>query len=834
MVEKEIAYVLWGKLNPYKSLLYHMIDAGMCAKAYLQFGNKSLLKTISDKTNFEVNEILPIIGYFVACHDIGKAHPSFQLRQDVQNEIPEKYRRIINPESSTKISHSGFRHEIYSVKVLRRIWEKKNYSDFIVEEVTCVIADHHQKRGKGINIPLREKNEYEKFQDILEDELNAVFCPKVSEFECYDWSLFCESLNGILVLSDWIASNPLFMDNSENYKSVMEYAKKSDEYAKKVIESIGFSKCITPYSENLYEMFSWKSSDMRPMQELTNSIVKECPQFTIIEDSPGSGKTEAAVFLALSMAKKYNKSGLYFALPTAATANQMWERLNSIFSKYNIPNFRLIHGMAWSIVEENGDERNQIGSENEIGDEWLRPSRKALLSQYAVGTVDQVMMAVINIRFRQLRMLGLTDKVLIIDEVHAYDAYMSTILDRLLEWCGVLNIPVIMLSATLPKQKKQDYINSYFGINKIYDNQKYPLITFGDSDDNIVEKTCESSKKCIYKIETLECLNNLNFMVEKSIELVNDGGNLCLMLNTVKDAQYAYSKLKEIIGDNNEIKVLLYHARYKTKDRIRIEQECLRMYSKSGNRPLKSILVCTQVVEQSLDVDFDIMMTQICPIDLLIQRMGRIWRHNNKRPKNISEPIIYVATGDFKQSSVSMVYSTYILKKTQEYVKQKKEIHFPGDLRDAISYVYESNDDTREFLELYFDNANMGTMAEGVEIEKPDAEEYFLVESDPLLGDDNAENLQVATRLGRKTTRVALCSEKEEKEYRNHPKDRILQNNILENSVALSVDIPYDFCEKSGVLKGVYVAIEKDGYYFLPENYVVEYDEEKGTVIERR
>lgn len=151
--------------------------------------------------------------------------------------------------------------------------------------------------------------------------------------------------------------------------------------------------------------------------------------------------------------KNSRASGFYMALPTAATSNQMYDRIQSFFKNKNIT----------TLTSSNKDQVDYESDEKEYNTvhESFRPARRSLLAPYAVGTVDQSLMAALFVKFGVLRLLGLSNKVLIIDEVHAYDVFMSTILERLLNWYGALAIPVIMLSATLPSKKKNALIYAY-------------------------------------------------------------------------------------------------------------------------------------------------------------------------------------------------------------------------------------------------------------------------------------------------------------------------------------------------------------------------------------
>ncbi|MBQ3590315.1 MAG: DEAD/DEAH box helicase, partial [Clostridia bacterium] len=219
--------------------------------------------------------------------------------------------------------------------------------------------------------------------------------------------------------------------------------------------------CTRIHEKHIWDIWSWmKPESLRPVQSVLDTYLSsknEMPVLMILEAPMGEGKTEAGIYAALQMAEYWTKNGLYIGLPTAATSNQMHNRVNSLLETHHIGAARLLHSMAW--LEET-DDTSVKDADNEYSD-WLKPSKRALLSPWAVGTVDQVLMSVLRVKYGVLRLLGLFGKVLVLDEIHAYDAYMSSIIKRLLEWCKVLKIPVVMLSATLPEEKRAELLAVY-------------------------------------------------------------------------------------------------------------------------------------------------------------------------------------------------------------------------------------------------------------------------------------------------------------------------------------------------------------------------------------
>lgn len=289
----------------------------------------------------------------------------------------------------------------------------------------------------------------------------------------------------------------------------------------------------------------------------------------------GEGKTEAGIYAATKMGENHNKHGMYIALPTAATSNQMYTRITKLLDTHGIKKTRLLHSMAWIVDSATPD--TTINSEDgDVAYRWLSPLRRGLLSPYAVGTVDQTMMAALKVKYGVLRLLGLANKVLVIDEIHAYDAYMNQIIIRLLQWCRALHIPVVLLSATLPKQKKKELVCAYGG--DTVNNNAYPLITTVDIQGHVEEHAVNDTyinKSIAIRLEPL--LSKWSDVAQQAMDKVCDGGCLCVMANTVNDAQEIYQNLKKTVKE--DFKLLLFHSRFIAVKRNKIENRQRRCVS---------------------------------------------------------------------------------------------------------------------------------------------------------------------------------------------------------------------------------------------------------------
>lgn len=291
---------------------------------------------------------------------------------------------------------------------------------------------------------------------------------------------------------------------------------------------------------------------------------------------------------------------------------------------------------------------------------WLSGRHKGLLANFAVGTIDQVLLMALRSRHLVLRHLGLAGKVVLLDEVHAADEYMSVYLDRALEWLGAYRVPVVMLSATLPGARRRAMVESYrrgLGLGEpapaeLAASRDYPLLTAASGASLTVRSTDHDARRQTLTVEPLS--DDLDTVVSTLDRLLAEGGCAVVIRNTVGRAQAAFAALQEKFGDE----VSLLHSRFVAPDRLDKEQRLLDRFGsprRAVERPPRHIVVATQVVEQSLDVDFDLMVTDLAPIDLVLQRAGRLHRHaRGERPSPVSAPRVLITGVDWSTEAPQM------------------------------------------------------------------------------------------------------------------------------------------------------------------------------------
>ncbi|MEK2490746.1 type I-E CRISPR-associated protein Cse1/CasA [Kitasatospora purpeofusca] len=463
-------------------------------------------------------------------------------------------------------------------------------------------------------------------------------------------------LTGIVIMADWIASNPdLFPYFPE------ERPRSEEERIRSAWDGLNLPPAweaedppltATELLEARFELPV--GATPRPVQEEAVRLARALPApgLLVIEAPMGEGKTEAALAVAEIFAARSGGGGCYVALPTRATANAMFPRLTAWLNHLPADGDRtlfLAHAKAALNDEYAGlmaADRRRIaavdtdGSQGSghrarrknaglIAHQWLRGRKKGMLASFAVGTIDQVLFAGLKNRHLALRHLALAGKVVVIDEVHANDAYLNTYLERVLSWLGAYRVPVVMLSATLPATTRSALIQAYCGTATEPEGEAeelgYPLLTAVVPGHPPLTRRPEAdaARRTTVLLEPLD--DDLAVLTDRLAAELADGGCALVVRNTVDRVLATAERLRERFGAEA---VTVAHARFVDLDRARKDDGLLARFGPTGDRPRgPHIVVASQVAEQSLDVDFDLLVTDLCPVDLMLQRMGRLHRH---------------------------------------------------------------------------------------------------------------------------------------------------------------------------------------------------------------
>lgn len=841
---------LWAKSEPRHPLWRHQLDT---AAVSLELRNPLLHEGWSAEQ----------LALVVALHDIGKADASFQ--HQTGGSLSEDLQRA----GFGLTSDSKCRHERLSARFLREAFKSTNRERDADTISRCILAHHgywfEGARGVGNAYEKAQQHLCSMLQDVLGVRLDTV--PAVK-----DHSSFGTRLCGHIVLCDWIASNEAFFtdDRLKGIECPRDYLSAARTVARDWVDRLGLRRPDqTPRPRDVVDK-------PRPLQQ---KLLEETipPGLLIIEAPMGEGKTEAAWILAEKW-RDHGYHGMYMALPTMATSDALHGRYQQDYlERLDRGNqAKLVHGMAWlrdDTEPENPPVAGETGEDRAAAAAWFRPTRRAMLAAHGVGTVDQAMLAGMNVKFGFLRLFGLDRRVVVIDEVHAYDAYMSAIICRLLQWCACLEIPVILLSATLSSRQRQMMVEAYAGSESTGEAQPdgsavpYPLITAipaNGGSPRSIPADASSSRTLHFRTHPGK-LGDAAATAKLALDLVDGGGCCCVILNTVKQAQAVYGELANLPKDQK----LLFHARFTAADRERITNEVLDKFGKGrwvgegenrrfkpAERPAKFILVATQVVEQSLDVDFDHMISEIAPMDLLLQRSGRLHRHR----KRDEGPVLHVLLphlGSMEFGGTGYVYAEKPLLRTAALLSVRSQATLPDDFRVLIECTYggatwespttdwdaiaEADQEWDRDLELMQAHGNQFCLCE------PSPRRFRPVENDPT-GDesDDGNGWRGKTRLGandRTTIMVATDEASRLAEGRLSTAEvKMVYRRAVKTAGYLPLHRPAEgygaAVEGSGRMRGVMLLpIDLDGIWRGADDkgnaYRVSYDPELGLLAGR-
>ena len=522
-----------------------------------------------------------------------------------------------------------------------------------------------------------------------------------SEAQRLSWAL-----SGLTVQADWIGSNPEWFGPKDIAPSVGDYWEEALGQAETAILKAGLHH-TRPLRDGTVRVLP-ETTAPRPMQVAVSAVpLPGGPLLALIEDATGAGKTEAALILAARMMAVGKGDGFFFALPTMATSDAMLARLETIAPRLfeGRPSLALTHGTA-GLNELFREIRGRDASDPGVGascGRWLADDRRrVLLADVGVGTIDQALMAVLPTRFNTLRLRALSGRILIVDEAHEFGPYLEAQLQRLLQFQAMMGGSAIVMTATLPMGMRDGYARAFQKGLRIRRPRQvagdyYPMLTIVgrgiDSErPDPVPSTCRDVR--VHRLED----------EDSAIALLQSGagrGAACAWIrNTVDAAIDAVSALRAAgVGAD------LLHARFAMVDRLRHEAALQARFGRDGVGRAGRVLVATQVVEASLDLDFDLMISDLAPIGSLIQRAGRLWRHMDLRPASgrpVAGPALYVLAPDpdvvtdsnwLKRGigSGAFVYPQDMQWRTARALFDTGTIRAPGGLRALIEAVHGSD-----------------------------------------------------------------------------------------------------------------------------------------------
>lgn len=801
----------------YHPVICHLADTAAVAMEIVgNYLSPVAIATLEKGLGLSGERLIKCCAFLAGCHDLGKVSPAFQFQVSevgkalVGEHLYDLWLKL--PDSKTPhgtVTAKTMPEFLLDAGLEERMPPRK--AEKLARKLAIIVGGHHgffpsQKDIDNLHDGLCGTNEgsnwqHQRFAQTIFEQLQE-FVGLTQE----DLPTRCDNaaamiVAGLTTVSDWIASNP---DKETGFPYANDdpfedYAKELPKKAKRALTAIGWTKISTGKPLDFTQLFP-QIKEPRALQTsaIATASTLTAPCLILVEASMGEGKTEAALYLADHLQQQSATGGFYIGLPTQATSNAMFERVKQFltqrYPKAEFPeliNLTLSHSAAALKQDYQNsicrlDQQEQVYDEDKrvVAREWHTARKRTLLSPYGVGTIDQALMGAVRSRHQFVRLFGLAGRTVILDEIHAYDLYTSTLLERFLEWLALLGSPVIALSATLPAETRRRLMSAYAtgcgcAEPKLPTDQPYPrLTTFTPAAG--VQVTSFPASPHVTRSLNLHWVNDEKWIAALQEKLA-DGGCAAVICSTVGRSQEVFERLRSHFTSEE---LGLFHGRFLFVDRERIEKDCIAKFGKPSDskteRPHKYVLVATQVIEQSLDLDFDLMISDLAPIDLLLQRSGRLHRHEERknRPKKLAQPTLWViepepdknGKADFAESGI--IYNRHILLRTWLSLHHRALIQLPAQMDELIESSYQIDAAIPEDLEPvhqqdwesskadYLSGETHKKIAQANAIKLPPARE----ESKPCeftrQGEEDDDNtIAAVTRLGEKSVAVVFVQQ---------------------------------------------------------------------------
>lgn len=786
-LDKDVKHHRWVKIAEGERLFvghlfpYHCLDVAAVADGWWD-ASSALQKLFVESTGLHPSQVKAWLLFFIGLHDYGKIDMRFQLKAPriVEVVYPDFDPELVDIDS---VAIKGYFHGTHGFSLFYYdfqslfLWNEDDRELWSAwQPWLAAVAGHHgvipQSPDAKNGVELDEKHQAD--LSVIEHDrtarmewvsaLESLFL-KPAGFSIQDIPpSFNPLVAGFCSVVDWLGSNS--EEGAFEFKTNQEpldhyYRQRLSIAGKQLVES-GLVSNKKSYQGVSALLPKEGGATPRQLQLLVDQLPIE-QGLTLIEAPTGSGKTEIALAYAWRLLDAGLADSIIFALPTQATANAMLKRLEDIAPLLfqNQPNLVLAHGKAafnddfWKIKESYRARTEQGSEEAKVQcAQWLSSSRKRVfLGQIGVCTIDQVLISVLPVRHKFVRGFGVGKSILIVDEVHAYDSYMYGLLGEVLRQQQRMGGSALLLSATLPYHQRSALSKTWGGDLSEDKNEPYPLVAHINRNGVITPFTLnenELPKERIVGIEVIAkpALLADDALIEQMIQAAAQGAQVVFICNLVDVAQSLAKRLRA----QSDVPVDLFHARYRFCDRQTVERDVLKKYGKGGKRESGAILIATQVVEQSLDLDFDWMITQLCPVDLLFQRLGRLHRHERPRPSGFETPRCTVLIPDDDDYGYhGLIYgNTRVLWRTaQKLLSSGGQIVFPRAYRDWIEKVYQDDawgDEPQSVLDSYnkFCEESDASYYTARQLMKSDVEEFS----------DTDSNVSMLTRDGEMSLNV--------------------------------------------------------------------------------
>lgn len=653
-----------------------------------------------------------VCALLAALHDIGKITPGFQIKcpawADLNGLKDHAIRFAWDSFEPDHAKVSQFTVQRWLVTQFRMKTETANV-------LAAAVAAHHGRvlcspAGRGMKADpgrgLVDNDEWEAKRRETADELAKVFLnddQSLRELSVTRDAPELWWLAGLTSVSDWIGSDESYFPADENLP-----AERSREHAVRALQSIGLESLPIKQSLGFRELFGFNPNDL---QSKCMAVIAK-PGIYVIEAPMGIGKTEAALACAYQLMSRGLADGVYFALPTQTTSNRVHKRFKPFVEKIcaGVLATRLVHANSWLLKDVNSTTpATTFGAAEDAraGRDWFASAKRALLAPFGVGTVDQALLSVVAAKHFFVRRFALAGKVVILDEVHSYDVYTGTLIRELCQSLRDLSCTVILLSATLTQERR----NVLLGVAQATNSESsdpYPLVSGCPTGGTpIVPQVADAPTAT----EVQVCFEEESQLLSSVWEHAQFGACVLWICDTVNAAQRVYAHFTGLRKATGGPEIGLLHSRFPLFRREALEEYWMEALGKdgekTGKRPKGCILVSTQVVEQSVDLDADLMVSELAPTDMLLQRIGRLWRHPRAH-RPVPTPELWIVSeshsiDELRQGSgakikralgsKAAVYAPYVLLRSLDVWLSRSSVTLPDDIRCILNLTYRDRDD---------------------------------------------------------------------------------------------------------------------------------------------
>ena len=655
----------WGKARPNVAasarchlLPYHSLDVAAVGLVALQ-RMPALSALFCQQLGMAPAALQSWVAFWLALHDLGKFAESFQ------SQCPDVFQQLRgrppNPGKPYTARHDSlgwlFWHAVLRDRVIDEAWfgpRSLDLADGLDAWARACTGHHGQPPTEGGYWGQHFDPQQDRPAALaFADSMRQLLLPQgvIDGIAAMDPSHFLAAsdslswwLAGLAVLADWLGSNTAFFVYQDQAMALGDYWAHALRQAELALAASGVLPTAAVAALPFGDLFSHIPAPSPLQQWAAQAPLATGPQIHLLEDVTGAGKTEAAVMLTHRLMASGGADGFFIALPTMATANAMYGRIAEVYGRLfaDQPSLVLAHGQrdlvgafAATVLPPSApehDARQLDDSASVRCTAWLADhNKRALLSPAGVGTIDQVLLAVLHSKHQSLRLLGLLRKVLVIDEVHACDIYMQNLLEVLLTFHARAGGSAILLSATLPGRMKQALLAAFAkGLDQrvpLAEPEGYPLVTsWSGAHPDCLSQVRVATRADVQRRVQVRSSDDTEEVTAAIRAALADGRCVCWVRNTVADALVAFAQFQPELAPDH---LLLFHARFALRDRLEMEERVLATFGRhsTGAQRAGRLLIATQVVEQSLDVDFDLLVTDLAPIDRVVQRAGRLRRH---------------------------------------------------------------------------------------------------------------------------------------------------------------------------------------------------------------